>query len=512
MRRNPIVVVGSGLAGLTCAWAASRPCVLVTAESLTSGAASMWAQGGIAAALAPNDSTQDHAEDTWRAGAFAGDRAVIDRITTAAPDVVRLLVELEVPFDRVADGSLDLALEGGHRRPRVAHAGDRSGAAITACMASAVLHTSRIAVRENHSVVEVLVDADGVVCGVVVRRPDGTTEAIETNRVVLATGGLGGLWPHTTNPRTALGQGVALAARIGARTDDLHLVQFHPTGLDVPRDPMPLLTEALRGAGATLLADGARFVDELQPRDVVAAAVWEQLTAGRVVRLDAREIPEVTGRFPAIAGITAAFGLDLAADLLPARPALHYSMGGITVDQRGRTSVPGLWAVGEVSRTGLHGANRLASNSLLEAVVTGRAAAHDACNSITGPWADAIPQADPATVLPRDDAGSMTMSVQEVRALLGNAGGVLRDGATLGRAVRTLALMPVTMWRMSRGSSPGLRWHTRTASAHTGAPMMSPPPRPMHRKELPREPHPTNQPGSGACRAHRLDGGPRPRR
>lgn len=465
MKDNRIVVVGSGLAGLTCAWASPEPCVLVTAASLTSGAASMWAQGGVAAALAPNDSPQDHADDTWRAGAFAGDRAVIDRITSVAPEIIRLLTELEVPFDRASDGSLDLALEGGHSRPRVAHAGDHSGAAITACMASAVLHSPTIEVRENHSAAQLLVDDDGAVCGLVVRRADGTEETLETDRVVLATGGLGGLWSHTTNPTTALGQGVALAARVGARTDDLHLVQFHPTALDVDRDPLPLLTEALRGAGATLLADGARFVEELQPRDVVAAAVWEQLSAGRTVRLDAREIPDVTSKFPAVAGLTADCGLDLARDLLPVRPALHYSMGGITVDQRSRTSVPGLWAIGEVSRTGLHGANRLASNSLLEAVVTGRAAAQDAAHPITGPWADALPAVDPATVHPRDDAAAMP--VQEVRALLGSACGVLRDGATLERAVDALAPhtgddVAYVAWLIARSALA----HPRSVGAH----------------------------------------------
>lgn len=434
---NPIIIVGSGLAGLTCAWASTEPCVLVTAGSLTAGAASMWAQGGVAAALAPNDSTQDHADDTWRAGAFYGDRAVIDRITDDAPGIVRLLTELEVPFDRAPDGSLDLALEGGHSRPRVAHAGDHSGAAITACMASAVLHSPTIDVRENHSVVEVLTNESGSVRGVVIRRADGTTETIATERVVLATGGLGGLWADTTNPTTALGQGVALAARIGARTDDLHLVQFHPTALDVPRDPKPLLTEALRGAGAVLLADDARFVDELQPRDVVAAAVWDQLRAGREVRLDAREIPDVASKFPAVAELTAASGLDLTSDLLPVRPALHYSMGGVTVDSRSRSSVPGLWAIGEVSRTGLHGANRLASNSLLEAVVTGRAAAADACNPGTDSWAPTLAPVDPETVLARDD--TTVMAVHDVRTLLGGACGVLRDGATLERAVDALA-------------------------------------------------------------------------
>lgn len=431
---RPVVVIGSGLAGLTAAWAAGRDCVLVTAGSLTEGAASMWAQGGIAAALSPGDSTTAHAEDTWRAGAFAGDRPVIDRITAAAPDVVEQLVELEVPFDRDAAGALDLALEGGHSRPRVAHAGDRSGAAITAGMASAVRRSPDVVIRENCSATMLLTDASGAISGVVIQA-DGREETVETDRVILATGGLGGLWPHTTNPRTALGRGVALAARAGARTDDLHLVQFHPTALDVPRDPLPLLTEALRGAGAVLVADGHRFVDELQPRDVVAAAVWEQLTGGQNVFLDAREIPDVATRFAAVAEQAAGCGLDITRHLLPVRPALHYSMGGVTVDRRARTSVPGLWAVGEVSRTGLHGANRLASNSMLEAVVTGRAAAQDA-TAWSDVWRTDIAPVDPATVRTRDTA--VAMPTAEVRELLGNACGVLRAGPTLQAAVDAL--------------------------------------------------------------------------
>ncbi|WP_265447277.1 L-aspartate oxidase [Flexivirga meconopsidis] len=442
MARRPLVVIGSGLAGLTCAWASDpQGCILLTAGVLTDGAASMWAQGGIAAALSPDDSTALHAEDTWRAGAFAGDRAVIDRITGVAPEVVRLLVELEVPFDRAPDGSIDLALEGGHSRSRVAHAGDHSGAAVTTAMARAVRAAPHVEVREHHTVTRLLADASGAVCGVEVRRRDGSLEVIETDRVVLATGGMGGLWAHTTNPTTALGQGVALAARVGARTDDLHLVQFHPTALDVAADPMPLLTEALRGAGAKLVSDGARFVDELQPRDVVAAAVWEQLTEGRTVRLDARGINRVATRFPAVAELTAASGLDLTRDLLPVRPALHYSMGGVTVDDTGRSSVPGLWAVGEVSRTGLHGANRLASNSLLEAVVTGRAAAADAI-TWTGVWRGSVRPADPATVRTRTctaaPAASRPLPLAQVRETLDSACGVLRDGPTLQAAVDCL--------------------------------------------------------------------------
>ncbi|RNI20436.1 L-aspartate oxidase [Flexivirga caeni] len=434
---EPIVVIGSGLAGLTAArhvTGDSQPCRVLTSGAITGGAASMLAQGGIAAALDPDDSTALHAQDTWRAGAAAGDREVIRRITDVAPEVVHSLAGIGVRFDQRPDGELDLALEGGHSRPRVVHAGDRSGATITSTSANAASAWPDTEVLENHHVTELLTDEQGAISGVRVRTPEGS-RVIETRRVILATGGLGGLWPHTTNPRTALGQGVALAARAGARTDDLHLVQFHPTGLDVPRDPMPLLTEALRGAGAVLLAGGVRFVDELQPRDVVAAAVWEQLMLDRTVYLDARGIPDVRTRFPEVTRLAGDCGLDLAGDLLPVRPALHYSMGGVTVDARSRTSVPGLWAAGEVSRTGLHGANRLASNSLLEAFVTGRVAASDA-SDWDGTWAPTVAPAEPATVVPRGvTSASAPMSLPAVRATLGAACGVLRDGPTLQAAV-----------------------------------------------------------------------------
>ncbi len=433
------VIVGSGLAGLVAARElAATGCLLVSAEDLTGGAASMWAQGGLAAAVAADDSTTLHAEDTWRAGDRAGDRAVIDRITAEAPGVLAGLVELGVPFDRGADGTLDLALEGGHSRPRVAHAGDHSGAQITGAVAEAVRRSAGVAVLPHHRAVRLGTDASGAVSGITVRGPDGEERTIATDRVILATGGLGSLFAHTTNPSGSVGSGVALAARAGARTDDLHLVQFHPTALDVGRDPMPLLTEALRGAGATLVADGQRFVDELLPRDAVSAAVWERLVAGAQVFLDARHVPTVRSRFPAVAALAAESGLDVGADLLPVRPAVHYCMGGVTTDAHGRTSVPGLWAAGEVSRTGLHGANRLASNSLLEAVVTGLAAARSVRNAPGRRWAAVVPPADPATVLPgAPDAQRFPRTA--VRRLLDAACGVLRDGATLQDAVDELA-------------------------------------------------------------------------
>jgi L-aspartate oxidase len=430
------VIVGSGLAGLTVARAlAPEPCILVTPGELTENAASMLAQGGVAAAVALGDSPALHAEDTWRAGAFAGDRSTIGRITEAAPGVVDRLVALGVPFDRTAGGALDLGLEGGHSRHRIVHAGDHSGATVTATVATHVAQLSSVRVLSRHEAVRLVLGARGAVAGVVVRSSDGTEHTIATDRVVLATGGLGGLFPHTTNPRSALGQGVAMAARAGARTDDLHLVQFHPTGLDVGRDPMPLITEALRGAGAVLLSNRERFVDELEPRDVVAAAVWAELTMDREVRLDARGIDRIEDRFPSVVALCAEAGLDPRTDLLPVRPTVHYAMGGVTTDASARTSVPGLYAVGEVSRTGLHGANRLASNSLLEAVVTGEAAAAHLVAWDGGAWNALVPPADPATVRP---AAPGDVDLTSVRALLGASCGVLRDGATLAEATARL--------------------------------------------------------------------------
>ncbi|MEO8851163.1 MAG: FAD-binding protein, partial [Allobranchiibius sp.] len=310
------------------------------------------------------------------------------------------------------------------------------GAAITSTVATHVTALESVDVREGHLARELILDADGHVAGLTVQNAAGDLIELATDRVVLATGGLGGLFARTTNPRTALGQGVAIAARAGARTDDLHFVQFHPTALDVGLDPMPLLTEALRGAGALLLSDGERFIDELQPRDIVAAGVWAEGQAGRRVMLDARAVPDVAERFPAVADLVHAAGLDLRNDLLPAASAVHYSMGGVTVDQHSRTSIPGLWAVGEVARTGLHGGNRLASNSLLEAVVTGEAAALDLADNAWKTGLSNVDAADQATV--RRRSTEATVPLQDVRDTLQQACGVLRAEPDLITAVERL--------------------------------------------------------------------------
>ncbi|HET7303389.1 MAG TPA: FAD-binding protein, partial [Segeticoccus sp.] len=380
------VVVGSGLAGLMTAWAlAPRPCVLLSAGPLGVGTASSWAQGGLAAAVDPEDDPRRHAADTLDAGAHLGDPATAHRVTAAAPGVVDLLVTLGVSFDRAADGSLLLGLEGGHARRRVVHVdGDRTGAAITRTLVEVVRELPSVELREHTRAKALQLAGDGSVAGVVVEG-GAAPELLATDRVVLATGGAAALYRHTTNPLGSHGHGLTLAARAGARLGDLEFVQFHPTALDVGRDPMPLLTEALRGAGGRLLSGGDRFVEELQPRDVVAAAVWEELQEGRRVALDVRELPGLADRFTGLVTVAGELGLDPRRDLLPVRPAAHYHMGGVLTDARGRTDVPGLWAAGEVACTGLHGANRLASNSLLEAAVTGRAVADDlACEPGAG--------------------------------------------------------------------------------------------------------------------------------
>lgn len=447
---DPIVVVGSGLAGLTAAWAvAPTPCVLITPQALTDGSASMWAQGGIAAAIGLDDSVELHVADTWAAGAEAGDRAAIERIIGAGPAAISDLVSLGVEFDTAPGGGFDLHLEAGHQRHRIAHVADASGAAITSAVARVVAQMPHVTVLGGTRVVDLLVDA-GTVRGVRVASGDasshGDLREVPARAVIMATGGYGALWPASTSPLGSTGSGIALGARAGARTDDLHLVQFHPTGLDAGMRPVPLLTEALRGAGAVLLADGERFVDELLPRDIVAAAVWQQRHEGRAVALDARGISDVEGRFPTVTHLCASVGLSPARDLLPVRPAAHYTIGGLTVDACARTSLPGLYAVGETSRTGLHGANRLASNSLLEACVTGRVAAAHARTWQPGtPWESGVPAAAPdavvcrAAVPPASGQGPASAPEGLVGEALDAGCGVLRDADGLQRVIDRLA-------------------------------------------------------------------------
>lgn len=379
------VVVGAGLAGLmTALKLAPHPVLLLTPTPLGEGSASAWAQGGVAAALGEGDTPEQHAADTVAAGAGLVDPAIALLVATEGPARVRELLTLGVPFDVDASGAFLLALEAAHGRTRVARVkGDLAGRAIMETLIAALRRATHVECVEGASLQALLEDSTGRVVGVACE-VSGELRHYYGAATVLATGGVGGLYAVTTNPDTA--QGVALAAgwRAGAKLRDLEFVQFHPTALDVQQCPAPLVTEALRGHGAVLVnADGQPFMHryhpagDLAPRDVVARAIHAERVAGRGTALDARTAVGVAfpEEFPTVFAACQAAGIDPRAQPIPVAPAAHYHMGGLVTDAHGRTTLPGLYAVGECASTGLHGANRLASNSLLEAVVFAHRAA-----------------------------------------------------------------------------------------------------------------------------------------
>jgi L-aspartate oxidase len=376
--RFDVVVVGGGAAGLysalTAADAGSR--VAMVSRKPLSESSSFWAQGGLAAAIGSDDSPEQHVEDTVAAGRGACRRSAAELLAREAPGVVRELQRRGVHFDLLPDESLSLALEGGHSRRRIVHAGGAAtGRRITERLAELAARDEGIEVIEGTSAVALW--GDGERChGVLTDR-----EPLRANATIFATGGAAALWARTTNPWGAIGAGPVMAHAAGAELADLELCQFHPTALSAPgteSDGM-LVTEAVRGEGATLLgADGERFTDELAPRDAVTLAVLDRMKADGAdhVYLDLRELSEA--RFPSVfAGLRDA-GFDPANQPIPVSPASHYVMGGIATDLEGRSSLPGLFAVGECADTGLHGANRLASNSLTECFVLGARAARAA--------------------------------------------------------------------------------------------------------------------------------------
>ncbi len=393
IRHAKAIVVGSGIAGLSVALGLSG-CTLLTRGRPGSGC-SRWAQGGIAAALGADDSAALHAADTLMVSGGIGDAVVAEAVSVAAAGRIAWLQALGAHFDMTADGTLTLGREAGHSVRRIVHAhGDATGAEVMRALTAAVSVRDDIELCENHELIDLVISDDRVV-GVLALADGEHPIIILAPAVVLATGGLGGMYAHTTNPAEVTGDGIAIAARAGARLADLEFVQFHPTALAVESDPLPLLTEALRGEGAVLVNDrGDRFMQglhpdaELAPRDIVARAVWRQRMAGHEVYLDGSgtvgaAFPE---RFPTVWKAAQCAGFDPRHQGLPVTPAEHYAMGGIATDGAGRASIPGLWAVGECSSSGLHGANRLASNSLLEGMVIGAAAAA----SIAAADADAI--------------------------------------------------------------------------------------------------------------------------
>ena len=377
--RADVAVVGAGAAGLYAALTAADEGarVALVSRSPLAQTASFWAQGGIAAALAEDDAPELHAADTVAAARDAARESAVRVLCEESPGRVRDLERLGVRFDADRRGNLALGLEGGHSRRRIVHAGGAAtGRRITRELSALAAVHGRIEVLEPAAAEELLCQ-EGRCVGLVARRRGGERQAVLARAVILATGGMAALWERTTNPRGAVGAGLSLAVAAGAELADLEFMQFHPTALrlDGPHDGF-LITEAVRGEGATLLnADGDRFVDELAPRDQVALAIEDELarTGKRAVGLDVSMVD--LERFPNIAAALGEIGLDPGREPLPVAPAAHYTMGGVASGLEGRSSLPGLYAVGESACTGLHGANRLASNSLAECFVFGHRAA-----------------------------------------------------------------------------------------------------------------------------------------
>jgi L-aspartate oxidase len=450
VREADVVVLGAGVAGLSVALGlAGRRVDLLARGPLGRTGSSPWAQGGIAGAVGQGDSPTLHARDTLAAAGELADPAAVARLTSEGPERLVELVSLGARFDRDATGQLDLAREAAHSRARVLHARDATGAELVRALGAALAERSGTSIFEGSAALELIRDG-GRVSGVLARHADGALVLHRARAVVLATGGIGHLFERTTNPPEARGDGLALAWRAGARLADLEFVQFHPTALDVGADPMPLLTEALRGAGAILVDEHGRRVladagpsAELLPRDVVARALWSALGSCRRTYLDARDavgesFPE---RFPTVFAACRLHGLDPRREPIPVAPAAHYHMGGIDVDLHGRTNVNGLWAAGEVACTGVHGANRLASNSLLEGLVFGARVARS-----VGEMLPHLRQPSAAVVTlpgqagePEDADGPALES--EIRTLMWQAVGLVRTGPGLHAVLERLTAL-----------------------------------------------------------------------
>ena len=452
-----VVIVGAGLAGLfTALKLVPMPVTIIAAAPVGAGASSVWAQGGVAAAIAEDDSPAAHARDTIAVGAGLVLPDVARITAEEAPEHILDLLEYGVPFDKDLAGRLKLSREAAHSERRIVRVrGDRAGAAIMQALSAAVKEAPSIRILERTEARE-LVCEDGNVIGVRIALAGASgsspLETIPARAVVLSTGGIGQLYRPTTNPRQARGEGLAMAARAGAVVADAEFVQFHPTALDTGADPAPLATEALRGDGAILVnGRGERFMlavhedAELAPRDVVARTVHREVSAGRGAFLDCRAAigDKFERLFPTVYEKCMEAGIDPAREKIPVAPAAHYHMGGLLVDVRGRTTLDGLWACGEVASSGLHGANRLASNSLLEAVVFGARIAKDIAGLTRLRRHATIPLPDAPAASPATDRLPEREALAELRALMARDVGVVRSAEGLANAHARIADLAV---------------------------------------------------------------------
>ncbi|HEY0971226.1 MAG TPA: L-aspartate oxidase [Gemmatimonadales bacterium] len=442
--RTRFLVVGSGVAGLHTAWRASEggEVHVLTKRSLFDSATA-YAQGGIAAALGAGDSPELHRKDTLAAGAALCDAEAVQVLVQEGPARVRELQTAGADFDLEPSGKFQLGREAAHSRSRIVHAhGDQTGAEIARTLVERVRESEAVHVLEKARVLDLIVEG-GRCCGVrasVAGRP----MEIVADATVLATGGCGQVFRHTTNPQVATGDGFAIAHRAGVKLSDMEFVQFHPTALDTPENPLALVSEAVRGEGATLLNDrGERFMTrrhrlaELAPRDVVAREIFREQEGGRRVYLDARRMGErFAERFPGILALCLARGIDPRRECVPVTPAAHYIMGGIVTDLVGRSSLPRLYAAGEVARTGVHGANRLASNSLLEGLVFAERVARDLAET---PPLEAVPDPGGWAVPALEDRGAAQVAADTIRSVMWEHAGIARNARGLRTAIAQLA-------------------------------------------------------------------------
>ena len=461
MHRYDVLIIGSGLAAATLAL--SLPAgmkVLLVTKKTPEDSSSYWAQGGIAAVMGNDDSFDDHVRDTLVAGAGLCNEAVVRRVVEAAPAALHWLIEQGAPFDR-EDGGYHLTREGGHSRRRILHARDATGRAVQDILLARVRARGNVTLLSQHIAIDLITDrqlgreankaGNSVHGAYVLNTASGKVETVSAGFTVLATGGAGKVFLYTTNPDTATGDGVAMAWRAGCRVANLEFVQFHPTCLYHPHAKSFLITEAMRGEGALLrLPDGSRFMPEhderaeLAPRDVVARAIdYEMKKRGLdCVYLDITHKPAkfIVSHFPNIHARCLELGIDITREWIPIAPAAHYTCGGVLVDAAGRADAAHLYAIGETSCTGLHGANRLASNSLLECLVYGRAAASDIAAAEPSPELP-LPSWDESRVTDADEEIVIAHNWHELRRFMWDYVGIVRTSKRLERASHRIKLL-----------------------------------------------------------------------